>query len=249
MITKPEMTKKTSTPMKPPGTGRPAWKPTTSSTARARRPWTSARRCFALRTRSVSAAGRAGITAGRNQARPALQEPSGDSPQGLLAVGVTAVQMREDRDRDALVAAGQQRDLVVDPAGAGAPAALEVEPPAGRPVPGDAPALRGGDRVQQLHRVVAVTRGHQRVDLQQVARLIGGVDAAQAPDAGHRREPAHPGAVREAARPLRPDELEHPAGGGVVGAGIIGASSARSSGPSGRPEPRAGRGRRRAASP
>ena len=65
-------------------------------------------------------------------AEPA-EEPLGDPAQRLLAVGVTAVQVREDRDRDALVAAGQQRDLVVDPAPARAPAALEVEPPAGRP--------------------------------------------------------------------------------------------------------------------
>ena len=44
VMTKPEMTKKTSTPMKPPGMGRRAWKATTSRTASARMPWMSARR-------------------------------------------------------------------------------------------------------------------------------------------------------------------------------------------------------------
>ncbi len=36
----------------------------------------------------------------------------------------------ENRNRDALVAAGEERHLVVDRAGAGAPAALEAELPA-----------------------------------------------------------------------------------------------------------------------
>ncbi|CAB4748443.1 unannotated protein [freshwater metagenome] len=37
-MTKPEMTKKTSTPVKPPGIGNRAWKSTTMSTAMVRRP-------------------------------------------------------------------------------------------------------------------------------------------------------------------------------------------------------------------
>src|SRR3954469_25530638 len=53
VITNPEITKKTSTPTKPPGTGRPAWKATTASTASARRPWMSGRRL----TGWISAAG------------------------------------------------------------------------------------------------------------------------------------------------------------------------------------------------
>jgi hypothetical protein len=44
VMTKPEITKNTSTPTKPPGTGSLAWKATTRSTATARSPWMSARR-------------------------------------------------------------------------------------------------------------------------------------------------------------------------------------------------------------
>jgi hypothetical protein len=48
VMTKPEITKKTSTPMKPPGTGRPAWNATTTPTAMARSPWMSGRRSEGL---------------------------------------------------------------------------------------------------------------------------------------------------------------------------------------------------------
>lgn len=43
-MTKPYMTKKTSTPTKPPGRGSPAWYATTIRTATARSPWMSALR-------------------------------------------------------------------------------------------------------------------------------------------------------------------------------------------------------------
>ncbi len=43
MITKPEITKNTSTPMKPPPTNVSEWNATTSSTARPRSAWMSAR--------------------------------------------------------------------------------------------------------------------------------------------------------------------------------------------------------------
>src|SRR5438067_13923622 len=72
-----------------------------------------------------------------------LQQPGGDPAQRLLAVGVAAVMKGQDRNRHALVATVQERDLVVDPAGAGAPTALEVQrQPQGltRAIP---PALRG----------------------------------------------------------------------------------------------------------
>src|SRR5437764_12732226 len=72
-----------------------------------------------------------------------LQQPGGDPAQRLLAVGVGAVLKGQDRNRHALVAAGQERDLVVDPAGAGAQTALEVQPPARGLDACDPPALRG----------------------------------------------------------------------------------------------------------
>ena len=47
-MTKPETTKKTSTPMKPPEIGSPAWYAMTNNTATALSPWMSARTCRRL---------------------------------------------------------------------------------------------------------------------------------------------------------------------------------------------------------
>ena len=55
-----------------------------------------------------------------------LEQPAEDAFERLLARGVGAVVRGEDGDRDPLLAAHEQRDLVVDGARARAPAALEV---------------------------------------------------------------------------------------------------------------------------
>src|SRR5439155_560354 len=91
--------------------------------------------------------------------------------QGLLAVHVLLVVEGQNRDRDALVAARQEGDLVVDPAPAVAPASLEVQPPARWANPRDAPALNRRDRVEEPHSVRAVPRGYERVDVEEVAGL------------------------------------------------------------------------------
>ena len=64
--------------------------------------------------------------------------------------------LRQDGDGEALVAAGEERDLVVDAAGARAPSALEVNGPAAEPQLADAPALGRDDVAQQAERVGAM---------------------------------------------------------------------------------------------
>ena len=63
VMTNPEMTKNTSTPTKPPGTGSSAWKTTTSRTAMARSPWMSRRRPGELLAGGVGGPGRTCVVA------------------------------------------------------------------------------------------------------------------------------------------------------------------------------------------
>ena len=118
-----------------------------------------------------------------------------------LAVAVRAGDGREDRDGDALAAALEQGDLVVDEAGAAPPPALEVQRPAGRGDLRDPPPLRVDDGPQQLHRVGAVPRRHQRVDVEEEARLLAGGDQRAAQQGMTRWKPGMP--ARRAARSTR----------------------------------------------
>src|SRR5436309_9476007 len=80
-----------------------------------------------------------------------VYEPARNPAQRVHSVGVIWVVMRADRQGQPHLAALQQGGLPVDPAGAGAPAALLVERPArGADVP-DAPApVSRLDRVEQV---------------------------------------------------------------------------------------------------
>ena len=78
----------------------------------------------------------------RTRLRP--DQPGGDPPDGLRAVDVRRVRLRHHGQRDQLAVSREARRLRVHLAGAGAPAALELEPPPRRPGLADAPALRRG---------------------------------------------------------------------------------------------------------
>ncbi len=122
-----------------------------------------------------------------------------DAFERRLAGGVGAVARGQDGHGEALVAAGEQRDLVVDGARARAPAALEVDAPVGQVEPPDAPALGGDDLAQQPQAVRAVARRQQRVDAQEEAGLVARGDLREAPD---RRGGAEAGHARGAREPV-----------------------------------------------
>ena len=153
------------------------------------------------RPRSFYAAGRHrpdGPPAGRpaRHAGQAAQQAPEDALERGAAVLVAGVAVGEHGDRDALAAAHEQRDLMVDGAGARAPAALEVQRPPARHDLADAPALRADDRAQQAHRVRAVADRDQVVDAQEEARLVARGD--------HRGAPVRAGARRRACAPAAP---------------------------------------------
>ena len=117
---------------------------------------------------------------------------SEDALERGVAVAWLGLSAGEDGDRDALAAADEQRDLMVDSAGARAPAALEVQRPPARRDLADAPALGAGDRAQQVHGVRAVADREKAVDAQEEARLVAGRDQRGAPvgagdEGGHAR--------------------------------------------------------------
>jgi len=105
-----------------------------------------------------------------------------------------------------VIPAPQKPHLVVDPTAAAPPAALQVEPPAGRDDASDSPAL-GADYVgQQVARVGPVVFrdvGHQVVE---EADLVTRAGPAFAPDPGV-AEVAHPGDAREPLDPPPADEV------------------------------------------
>ena len=205
---------------------------------------------------------RASTTAARWTSRPSSRPPKTpratvsqqtlrDPAERLLAVPVRRAAGGQDRHRHALVAAGQQRDLVLDEPGPGAPAALEAQRPAGRQgKPAEAPALARHDRLQQQHRRGAVAGGDERLEAQPQPRLVARADPREAPDrvdreARHARAPRRAAAARRRrrgrARAWRPRCSERR---------IIGSSSAWSA-PVSAPAPHAGlgSGRRPSASP
>src|SRR5262249_7426883 len=95
----------------------------------------------------------------RRWARQSTSQAPKNAWKCLLPGGVGAVARGQAGDRDAFVAVGQQRDLVVDAARARAPPALEVHAPVGKVDPADPPALRRDDRAQQSHPIGAVPSG------------------------------------------------------------------------------------------
>jgi hypothetical protein len=145
-------------------------------------------------------------------------EPAEDALERLLAGGVAAVVGREDGDRDPLVAVAQERDLVIDPAGARAPAALEVDAPAGQLDGADAPALARDDRPQEVEPVGAVSARQQRVDVQEEPGLVSRGDPAVAPDRAGGLEAAHACRGGEPLESAHADPGEDRGGRVVVGA-------------------------------
>src|SRR3954451_4703852 len=125
----------------------------------------------------------------------APQQPGEDALERVLPVResrfAVADAVLQDGDGDALVAARQEHDLVVDPAGAESPACLRVRLPALRSHPEDPPALRARDVREQVHRVAAMPLRDELVDLQHEARLVGRIDARATPDLRVQVEPVH----------------------------------------------------------
>src|SRR3954468_13474160 len=110
----------------------------------------------------------------------ALEHPGEDALQRVQTVDVSPVAVADlplqHGDQPAHAALGDQHDLVVDPAGAEAPARLRMGLPALRSHAEDAPALRVRDVGQQVHGVTAMALRDHLVDLQHEARLVGRVD-------------------------------------------------------------------------
>jgi hypothetical protein len=123
-----------------------------------------------------------------------------DPCEGGLAVGVRPVVHRQHRDRHARAAAHEQRDLVVEQAGAVAPAALEVQLPTGGCDLADASALGRHDPREQRHRKGPVAGDHVAVDVQGESGLVGAVISVSPPDR-RGREVGHPDAVRNRSAP------------------------------------------------
>src|SRR5689334_13239861 len=80
-----------------------------------------------------------------------------------------------------MAAAREERDLVIDPPGAAAPAALEVEMPAARLHPADPPTLRADDARQQALRVVPVAVRDVAPQPVHEPGLVAGAGAAEPP--------------------------------------------------------------------
>jgi hypothetical protein len=116
-----------------------------------------------------------------------------------------------------VLAAAQEADLVIDGAGAGSPAALEVQLPALRDHLRHSPALRGHDRPQQPQRVGPVALRQQLLDAQEEARLVARRDLRQAPDRGD-LEVGHAGPVGQPDDRRIADDVADPRGRDVVGA-------------------------------
>src|SRR5919109_450863 len=111
------------------------------------------------------------ISGGLNRTAPAAdtrerssEEARGDATDRPGPVCVARIPFGEDGDRDPRAAVPEQRRLVRDPAGAGAPAALEENRPALRRDRRNPPALRRDDRPEQPARVAAVPLRHVAVD-------------------------------------------------------------------------------------
>src|SRR3954451_16404737 len=135
---------------------------------------------------------------------------------GRVSRAAVADGVLQHGDRDPHAALGQQHDLVVDPAGAEAPAGLRVRLPALRPHPEDAPALRTRDVREQIQGVAAMTLRDELVDLQHEARLVGGVDPRAAPDLGVQVEAVHRDPLGDRANAAGADVAEDRVGGLVA---------------------------------
>src|SRR6266511_837228 len=94
-----------------------------------------------IRTPAATAAVAAPPPARRRLARQPAEKPFRNPLLRFLAVDVTGIELRENRDRDPLVVALEEGDLVLDAAVAHAPAALEEELPARGPRLGHPPDL------------------------------------------------------------------------------------------------------------
>jgi hypothetical protein len=87
------------------------------------------------------------------------EEAGREAAQGRFPVGVVGIELGEQGKGDPVVAALEQRDLVVDPTAAAPPPALQVERPAGRHDAADPPALSTDDVREQVARVGPVVLG------------------------------------------------------------------------------------------
>src|SRR5215211_7258483 len=112
---------------------------------------------------------RAGVSARARAGPQAAEQPRRDAAQRLVAVRVARARGDQDGDGEPAAPAPEERHLMVDPAGARAPAALEVERPAARADARDPPALRRDDGAEQPQRVAAVAPGHLAVDVKEEA--------------------------------------------------------------------------------
>src|SRR4051794_26077481 len=106
------------------------------------------------------------------QRRKVAKQAAGGALERLLPVVVRGIELGEDGDRDAVPIALEERHLVVDAAGPGRPAALEVELPASRPDAADAPTLRGDYRGQESPRVRPVPPRDVTPEVIHEARLV-----------------------------------------------------------------------------
>ena len=128
------------------------------------------------------------------QRRPPLER--------ALRVIVARARGGHDRHRHAPPAAPEQRHLVVHGAAARAPAALEVERPAGRPHARDPPALRR--TIEPSSRMACAGAGAARGGRCGAGSATGPPRrCCEMPDRRRRPEVAHPGAPGEARRARR----------------------------------------------